>query len=598
MAVSDVFLTPVGLLALAAVVPLVVLYLIRPDPARVPIPTLRFLAQADETGGRNRVIDRLRRSLLLLLQLLVLVLVAVSLGSPYVQVSSSAVVQESVLVVDASASMATQADGDTRFDRAVAAARDAVTGTTSVVVADESTTVAVRRGSGTEARQALADLRVTDAGGDLGRAVDQAAAVAGEGARVVVFSDFADESDWQTAVESARARGLRVDLEQFRDGANQAGIVDTRFTRSEVTAAVRNFGDETITREVRLGDQSRRLTLEPGDQSTATLPVPAGGGPLRLSPGDGFPTDDVAYVAAPDRDQIRVLLVTNDENRYLVTALSVLDEVALTVASPPTSVTDEYDVIVFSNVDPDRLLQGTVQSARETVQSGGGVAILAQPDLDRLPYAELLPVDPGPVAEGSSIQVVEDPLTRGIAFPVPGEYVTGDQQGGLALVREEDGTPIVDTITLGPGRTLYYGYIEESSTFKTNYLYPVFWKRAIYFLAGREPLPESNRRTGERLQFPRPTTVETPVGPRTARTLRMDVAGYYEAGGRRVSASLLDASESNVTAAPLERQAGTGPLTLREVEERVPVTLTPLVIFGALGFVVVELVYLKYRGDI
>lgn len=78
----------------------------------------------------------------------------------------------------------------------------------------------------------------------------------------------------------------------------------------------------------------------------------------------------MAYVAAPDRSTVRVLVLTNDRNRYLTTALSVIDEVELTVEEPPTAIDRQYDVIVFSNVEPERVLETNVEAARETLSRG------------------------------------------------------------------------------------------------------------------------------------------------------------------------------------------------------------------------------------
>jgi len=86
MALQDVFLSPIGLAALAVAVPLVVLYLIRPDPSEVELPTFRFLLEEKRQDATTPLLERLSRSLLLLLQLLVVLLLAVSLATPYVPV--------------------------------------------------------------------------------------------------------------------------------------------------------------------------------------------------------------------------------------------------------------------------------------------------------------------------------------------------------------------------------------------------------------------------------------------------------------------------------------------------------------------------------
>ncbi|MFB6154507.1 MAG: VWA domain-containing protein [Haloferacaceae archaeon] len=598
MALSDVFLAPLGLLALLALVPLVVLYLVRPDPSTRRLPSVRFLTEERRQDTTNPLLERLRRNLLFLLQALVLILLAVSLATPYTPVSESQAVEETVVVLDTSASMATQTGGGTRFAAAVDGAETALTGTTSVVVTAPASRVLVRGGTRQEATASLSELQVTHAAGDLRGAISQASAIAGENARVVVFSDFAGDDAWVDAVRTARARGLRVELRQFDGGgADNVGIVSESFTGSEVTLSVRNFGDAPVERTLTLGDQQTTLSLAPGDVATATFTVPPGGDVARLSPSDSFPVDDAAYLAAPDDAKIDVLLLTNDRNRFLATALSVVDEVSLTVDSPPTSIDREYDVVVFGTVDRERLLRGTVDQARDALDGGGGVVVVGQENPPSV-YGDLLLVEPQGVGTNPGVRVADDPLVRGIEFPPPEEYLVGSLSSGEAVVSATDGTPLVATEERGDGRVLYYGYLDDRTSFRYNYQYPVFWKRAVFWLSGRAPLPELNRETGARLRFSEPTTVETPDGEVTDAVVSMDRVGYYRTGSRAVGASLLSASESAVDAEPLSRRSDAAEVVAREEAQTVPRPLTDWVVLGALGVMVVELAYMKRRGDI
>jgi hypothetical protein len=599
MALSDAFLTPLGLVALLAVIPVVVLYLVQPDPRRIELPTIRFLVDDEGRDASNPLLERLRRSLLLLLQLLVLVALAVSLAGPYVTVAESQTVEETVLVVDGSASMATATDGGTRFSAALADARGSTTGTNSVVFAGPTPRIVLRSGGSGEATAALDDLAVTDAPTDLGAAVSQAASIAGENARIVVFSDFADDAGWTDAVRSARARDLQVDLRQFAGGGDgNVGIVDRSFSGRNVTFAVKNFADGRTTRSLRLGGRSRSVTLGPGDVERVTLPVPAGGGEARLTPGDEFATDDVAYVAAPADPTVDVLLLTNDRNRYLVTALSVIDEVALTVDEPPTTVDDGYDVIVYSNLESDRLLRGNVEAGRDVIDAGGGVAVLGQTAPPEA-YADLLLVAPNGTGTTPSLgRVAATDLTRGIDFPPPETYVRGSLTSGTALIETGDGTPLLATETRSPGRVLYYGPLVDDDPFRFNYQYPVFWKRAVFYLAGRESLPSTNRETGARLQLANATAVETPGGTVTARTVSLDRAGFYAVGNRRIGASLYSEAESDVDAAALSERADETGVPARTEDRPVPRPLSWIVALAALAVAVGEVAFLRRRGDI
>lgn len=603
MVLSDVFAAPLGLAALLAAVPIIVLYLIRPDPRRLRLPTTRFLIDADGASSSRPLLERLQRNAVLLLQLLAVVLFATALATPYVPAAQSETVEETVVVIDATASMTVESGGATRFERAVDAAGGAVTSTTSVVVADAGVSVPLRGGTAADAEETLGSLRPTGAPGSLRRAVTRAASLAGENARIVVFSDFAGGSEWRSAVRAAEARGFTVALRQFdAGGADNVGIIDRSFAGGEVTVSVRNFGSETVTRQVSLGGAQETIELAPGDVRTVTLPVPPDGGEVRLSPRDSFPVDDVAYVAAPADATVDVLLVANDRNRYLETALSVIDPVEVTRVAPPEPVPeppdDAYDVVLYTGIDAEAIADEHVAAGRAAVAAGGGVGIQAGTSMPTGAYGDLLLIAPDTVASNPTLaRPVDAVLTRDLSFPPPERYIGGELRSGRALVSTAGGTPVIATDTRDGGRVLYYGYIESASTFKYDFEYPIFWKRSVTVLSGRESLPALNLATGDRLPIEGETTVGTPRGEVTTASLSASDPGFYTAGGVQYSASLLSPEESAVAAPDVDESAGEGPTT-REEERTAPDPLTEFVALGVIAAALAELLALRRRGDI
>jgi hypothetical protein len=295
---------------------------------------------------------------------------------------------------------------------------------------------------------------------------------------------------------------------------------------------------------------------------------------------------------------VDVLLLTNDRNRYLVTALSVIEEVRLTVDQPPTTVDDDYDVILYSNLDAERLLRGNVEAGRDLLDAGGGVAVLAQPSPPAL-LGDLSLLSSSGVGTNPSVgEVATDELTRGIDFPPPERYLRGSLDAGTALVQTRNGTPLVATQQRGPGRALYYGYVVNDDPFRFNYQYPVFWKRATFYLAGRDPLPALNSETGGRLQFANETQVGTPDGTVSARVVALDRVGFYDTETRRIGVSLYSEAESDVAAESLDDRDDGADVTTREEDRQVPRPLTPIVALAALLVAVGEIAYLRRRGDL
>ena len=601
MALSEFFLAPIGLLALGSLLVLVVLYLVSQRPQTIRIPTISFL-EADPTRRGSRLrLSRFRRALLFLLQALVLVGCAVAIASPYLAVPGPEQ-QSAVVVLDTSASMATEDGGATRFEQARSAAASVVAPTTSVVVSGSTPTLRLRAGSAQRASTTLSGLTATDAPGDLGGAIALAARSTAPGVRIHVYSDFADAGDWRGALDRARASGHTVVLHQFAGGGEaNVGIVDATYGDQSVTATVQNTGTQAARRTVSLGGQSTTVDLQADDVTTVRLDVPAGGGQLALSPGDSFPVDDSVPVAAPSTATVDVLLFTSEPNRYLVTALSLVDAIDLRVETLPAAVSGEFDVVVFDSVEPSDVLAGNLALGRETLRAGGGVVLTAQQGFEAIDYGDLSLVDTDRVtAATGDPTVADDPLTDGLSFPSPGDHLSATLRDGRALVQTSDGSPLVATAGHEGGQLLYYGYL-DNGTFPFEYSYPVFWKRAIYHAAGRESLSSLNRRAGERLSFETPTTVQTPRGQTTETTVALDTVGFYDYRNRRIGVGLLSNTESRLSgqSLPGERNGDDGPVVVGDAARTTErLSLVPLAVLLALLGVAGELALLRYRGEL
>ncbi|WP_370573582.1 BatA domain-containing protein, partial [Methanomethylovorans sp.] len=125
------FETPLALLALASVIPLIILYLLRPKPLLVRIPSLMFLMQAEEKKRFFTSITKLIKDPLFLIQLLVLILLALAAAAPYLITNEPLSDEHTVLVIDMSASMQTE----NRFQEAISKAEDYVSKENSIVLA-------------------------------------------------------------------------------------------------------------------------------------------------------------------------------------------------------------------------------------------------------------------------------------------------------------------------------------------------------------------------------------------------------------------------------------------------------------------------------
>ncbi|HDJ38538.1 MAG TPA: hypothetical protein ENF24_05080, partial [Methanosarcinales archaeon] len=98
------------------VIPLIIIYLLRPKALTVVIPSVMFFTQMTEQKKEYaRTLNRIIKDPLFLLQLLVLIALIIAIASPFIEESKRISGGHTIIVLDGSASM--QA-GD-RFDDAI-----------------------------------------------------------------------------------------------------------------------------------------------------------------------------------------------------------------------------------------------------------------------------------------------------------------------------------------------------------------------------------------------------------------------------------------------------------------------------------------------
>lgn len=112
-------LTPLGLLGLISIIVLIIIYIIRPNYQQKMISST-FVWKLSLKYRKKRVpISKLRNILLILCQILILTACALILAQPSQILKSEVEVPEVIAIIDSSASMRAEYDGETRFTRAI-----------------------------------------------------------------------------------------------------------------------------------------------------------------------------------------------------------------------------------------------------------------------------------------------------------------------------------------------------------------------------------------------------------------------------------------------------------------------------------------------
>jgi len=378
------FTTPLALLGLLFVPAVIAMYLLklRRDEAVVPSTLLWTRLVADVEA--NAPWQRLRRSLLLLLQLLLVIALALLAARPFLE-RPAGLARDIVLVMDTSASMAATDVVPDRLTAAKQVAIDALKdlptgGKVSLIAADRTARIVVNEsGDLTRVRQAIESIPVTESRGDLGDALELASKLAARSgdAQILVATDAALASK-PTGRVAAPVKVLSVG----RDRKNQAIVAlavrtaPSAVTRSvfvsvanlDLTAASRRlelWGDDRLleVRDVKLDPQARSdVIIDDLPREVGTVEVRlVGPDPSVQAAPDQLAVDDRAWAVIPP-DRTRLVLVVGEGDPYLETALSFLPDVELFGVTPaeygPSTERKDgrpWDLVIFEDFLPATL---------------------------------------------------------------------------------------------------------------------------------------------------------------------------------------------------------------------------------------------------
>ena len=316
------FTSPLALLGLLFVPAVLAMYLLklRRDETVVPSTLLWTRLVADVEA--NAPWQRLRRSLLLLLQLLLVGILALLAARPFLE-RPAGLARDVVLVLDTSASMAATDVTPSRLEAAKAAALDALRdlptgGVVSVIAADRTARIVVNETTDLgRVRQALTTIQPSNASGDLGDALELAGKLAARSADAQIL--VATDGALATPVTGTVDAPIKV-LAVGRSHRNQAIVaLAVRTSPSAVTRSVfisiANLDLEYAQRRIELRGpdgliEVRDVQLDPQARADVVIDdVPAdvgtlevrlvGSDPAVTAAPDDLATDDTAWAVVP-----------------------------------------------------------------------------------------------------------------------------------------------------------------------------------------------------------------------------------------------------------------------------------------------------------
>jgi hypothetical protein len=597
------FLLPGALILLLFLIPLIILYLIRPKPQERTISSLMFLIKDTGKSIIKQFFRTFTRDPLFFFHLFILLFLILAATHPYITLSETTVDKPTVIIIDASGSMQAQ----NRFGEAKNLAKDFLALRNTVIYATNSPDAVAIDLSKRKSATIIDSLQPSDTETDLYDAILLAPSYLKEPGRVIVISDFADVPAYLNAKRYLETQGHTVYLKKVGSQANNIGIVDADIKEKKTSIVIKNFNDKEETVRVKVNTELiDTKTIPPLSTDISTFTTPPGVSTIALDIEDDYPLDNTLYVSAPEKHAVSVLIITNEPNIQsydFITALDAITSnstttVTYTITNPPKVPSINQDIVIFKNVNKELLLPGTIDDTIKQVKRGRAAIIMIQDDLFSMNFKDLLPYTYVSKETEGLIEKSESgfSITDNVDFGTVGTYLVLKPGEGVLPLASVGDSPIVAFKSIERGKTMYYGIFDESADFPKEPYYPIFWKRTIDFLSGKPDILDLNHKTGTIVALQDAKDITTPSGKIRTASLFLGKVGHYELPDMTIAANLLSPYESNLNADTAQEQLPEDTFTTQPHKE--PFDFSRYFIIASLVLLTCELLFLKFRGDL
>jgi len=620
------FLNTIGFLALASLIPFIILYLRRPKPVDRVIPSLMFILQDKKTSQQYAFLRKFLTNLLFFIQLLALIGLSIAIAEPFIVLPYDVSLENTVIVLDASASMQADEGGKTRFQEAIKEANKVLSGRNSLILAEHIPLIILEDEDSKVAADILGNLKPKATTTNLGDGMLLAKDILGNRpGRIVIISDFnnVDGPDLLVVKRILSSEEIIINFVDVSNNAENAGIIKMDVKKHSIKVFVKNFNpvkkqiNLKLVKNKKILSESGNIIILPNSiESFIFDGTPTGVSTVELEPKDDLNVDNIAYISAPLKQQVNVLLVTNKRNTNLENAMLASRDVALNVVNPPVLTLNtkgqriepfEHDVIIVHQINNvgrrDGILPGTFKDLSNYVKNGGKLIITAQNDLDKFKLEGLDIVDLNKLTQNTKrvcIDIINE-LTREFknnnCFSTVSVYFDASAKKDTKVIASIDKTPVFAIKGHFKGTIFFYGIIDEASDFRTLPSYPIFWNSLINFMAETENIRDFNLKTGKIVTI-NEQTIKTPSSSIKTSKVIFDEAGIYEFEGKKFAVNLLDESESDVTKESVLEKESESTKVLKEQGIERNFSLSALILILVFLLLSFEVFYIKRRGDL
>ena len=590
-----------GLWALLTLVPLIILYLIRPRPTTMSIPSLMFFIQSSGSRKLTSFLKQITRDWLFLIQLLLLASVALTFAHPYSTYQYDITSSNTVIVLDVSASSQAIDGGRMRFNQEITQAKRLLGSTNTIILAKDVPYIAMQDASADEATSFLGSLEPKDTVSKIGDAMILAGETLKDKGAVIVLSDFINTAGQLPEVAKAvlESKGHAVQLiNVVQNKGRNVGIVQVDAGNDQTTVYVKNYNQGLEAVSLKIGGSQVALNIKPLSIETYSFKTPPGVTMVEVQNKDDFAVDNTAYISAPQKGKVKVLLIANNASTFMKNALLASGEFELTMTEPPVIPPGDFDVYVVSGVNPKQVLPGTYEDLRKKAENGATVIVSVQPNSQFIDYKGILPVKIAGKADGGFVSIEQlNRFTKNIDFGKANVVYASEQIGEQAIIASVNNIPVMTIKPLGTGKVVYFG-ISEENDFKFSPHYPIFWTEFIKFVTEQQDVKNLNFKAGESLLLDEEQTLRTPHQKMVKKAaLVLDEVGIYELQDRKIAVNLASDLESDINRV---ESVGTRSkdYELQPVRETRKFSLETALLALALFLVLFEVFFVKYRGDL
>ena len=348
------FLRPSGIWALTALIPVILLWILKKRAKRETVPSLLLWKRMESETPQSKPFQKLRSRLLLWLQILMVLAFTFALMRP---ATTGGAQGDAVFIFDLSASMqAVDSEGVSRMERAKKQALQTLDGlrdadAVTVLTAGASFEQPLSRSSDhAQARRVIEALQAENGAGDMDGALALARALRRdiESLRVYAFTDDATLSLSDAALCAVG-----------EPGENRA-LLDATIQPESATAFARlkNYGAACETTLECYADGAlcdvRTVALDANEETGVrfSLPETAETVEIRIADKDALAADN----AAQQTQTKRTALLVTDGNIFLERALGLDDSLTIDLAALGDAQTAaEYDLYVYDGALPETL---------------------------------------------------------------------------------------------------------------------------------------------------------------------------------------------------------------------------------------------------